>query len=226
MKEYLQSIGLKDEEVERAVKKFDKYREMLVEWNNKFNLTSITDKAEVELKHFIDSLAGLSFINGSVLDVGSGAGFPSLPLAIIRQDCKFTLADATGKKITFLNEVIQELELTNARTIHIRAEDLPKDEYYDCVVARAVAPLNVLAEYCIPFLKIGGEFIAYKAYDIDEELNASKTAIHILGAKTDKVVEVPLFESEIIRKLVIIKKISKTKPIYPRSGNKPKLAPL
>ncbi|MDE5618442.1 MAG: 16S rRNA (guanine(527)-N(7))-methyltransferase RsmG, partial [Clostridia bacterium] len=177
---YLQSIGAPD-----LKKKFSAYYDMLIEWNNKFNLTAITDKDEVYEKHFIDSMLGAEFIPkcANVCDIGSGAGFPAIPLAMLKSGAKFTAVDSLNKRIAFLKEVIAALDIDNCCACHSRAEDWARmhRESYDVCVARAVAPLNILAEYCLPLVKTGGIMLAYKGGDSDEEVNAARNAVDILG---------------------------------------------
>lgn len=210
--------------------KFYNYYLLLVEWNQKFNLTAITEMEDVIVKHFLDSAIGYNLFNenSKIVDIGAGAGFPSIPLKIMRPDLEFLLVDSVNKKLIFLDEVIKNLSLTKIATIHSRAEDLAnkidKRESYNYCVARAVAQLNTLAEYCLPFVKIGGSMVAYKSNEIEEELNQSKKAIEILGGK---IVEVKTFAvADYERKIVEIKKINSTPKKYPRGGNKPRLMPL
>ena len=206
---------------------FEKYKNLLKEWNEKINLTAITDDKEIYEKHFKDSLLGEKFISegASVLDIGTGAGFPSLPIKIVREDITLTLNDSLNKRLIFLNEVIKELKLTKVRTIHSRAEDLDKKEKYDYVLSRAVAKLNTLAEYCLPFVKEGGYFIAYKSKDTDEEIKEAEKAIKILGGKIEKTEEIPL-NNETVRRLIFIKKIKECEKKYPRGKNLPKTKPI
>lgn len=213
--------------IEKNLSDFDKYFTLLVEWNEKFNLTAITEREEVFVKHFADSVLGAEFIpqGASVLDVGAGAGFPSLPIKITRDDIDLTMNDSLQKRVGFLNEVIAALSLQKARTVHSRAEDLPMREAFDCVVARAVAPLNVLCEYCLPFVKQGGRFIAFKASDCEEEVAAASSAIRILGGKEPKIIRKELTQ-EITRAFVIIEKITPTPKKYPRGKNLPRKSPL
>ena len=207
---------------------FEKYCSLLVEWNEKINLTAITEKEEVFTKHFVDSLIGEEFIkkNATVIDIGTGAGFPSLPIKIVREDINLTLNDCLNKRLIFLNEVINKLGLKNVSTLHSRAEDLNKNVKYDYALSRAVASLNTLSEYCLPFVKEGGYFIAYKSKDIDEELKNSEKAIEILGGKIEEVKEIEIPNTDIVRKLVFIKKIKQTPNKYPRGKNLPKTKPL
>lgn len=209
---------------------FCRYLDLLFEWNGRFNLTAITDRAEAEVKHIVDSLLGAEFLHGdTVLDVGAGAGFPSLPLAVARPNIRFTLVDSLGKRVRFLETVIAELGLSNATAVHARAEDLPKGTRYGTVTARAVAPLNVLAEYCLPFVETGGIMLAYKGPSAKEEVDAAKNAVRILGGDTPEIFTKTLCATgrePIGRTFVVIKKTRPTPAAYPRGGNKPRLKPL
>lgn len=222
--EYLNSLSIAN--AADAESKFLIYRDFLSEKNKYLNLTAITDENEILTKHFIDSLAALPYIKGSVADIGTGAGFPGIPLKIILKDNDFTLIDSLNKRINFLNELIEKLSLTKIKTIHSRAEDLDKNVKYDTIVSRAVSRLNTLSEYCIPFLKTGGTFIAYKADDCEEEINEAKKAIKILGGEITDIKRVSIYNSDIVRKLILIKKIKDSPLIYPRGQNKPKKQPL
>lgn len=208
---------------------FEQYLDMLVEWNNKFNLTAITEVEEVEQKHFVDSLLGSDLIpDGSqICDVGSGAGFPSIPLAIIRPDCEFTLLDSLNKRITFLNAVKDALNLTNYTCIHTRAEDYAYNnrEVFDVCVARAVAPLPTLLEYCIPLLKVGGKLIAYKGSNADEEISLASRAMQTFNCKISQKVDTCLPNGD-KRILVEIIKTQPTSKTYPRGKNKPRTNPI
>ena len=209
---------------------FKKYYDLLIEWNEKFNLTTITSQKDVIVKHFLDSVTALSFIpqGSSVLDLGCGAGFPGIPLKIMRPDIKLTLVDSVNKKIMFLDEVITSLSLKDVVAIHVRAEDLAiKDafrEKYDVVLSRAVANMSTLSEYCIPFVQIDGVFIAYKSKDWQLELEQSQNAIKLLGGKVCKKIEFDIENNQ--RCLIIVEKKSKTPQNYPRSKNKPRISPL
>lgn len=210
------------------------YYEMLVEKNKVMNLTAITEFNDVLEKHFLDSIAVGQFIdldgNFSMIDLGTGAGFPGLPLKIIFPKLQVTLADSLNKRILFLNEVIEALGLEEVTTVHGRAEDLAiKPEYreqYDYCVSRAVANLSSLSEYCIPFVKPGGTFISYKSGEIEEELAAAKKAIFLLGGQVKAVIPFQLADTELSRSFVMIGKEKKTPKLYPRKSGTPTKKPL
>ena len=206
---------------------FEKYYRLLAEWNQKFNLTAITERDEVFVKHFADSLLGEEFVgeNASVLDVGTGAGFPSLPIKIVRDDISLTLVDSLQKRINFLNCVLSELGIKKAEALHARAEDLSCRETFDCAVSRAVAPLSTLCEYCLPFVKTGGAFIAYKAENCEEEVASSLKAAEILGGGRAEIFKRRLDENT-ERSFVIIRKVRPTPAAYPRGKNLPRKSPL
>lgn len=212
---------------------FDKYNELLIDWNNKMNLTALTEPHDVALKHFCDSLLLLKYAdipqNSKIIDVGTGAGFPSVPLKIVRPDIKLCLLDSLNKRLLFLQEVISKLELHNVETVHLRAEDGAKTEMYrekfDFAVSRAVASLNVLSEYCLPYVKAGGAFISMKGKNIEDELSFSKSAIKTLGGKTVKVSEYKLIDGS-ERAIIKISKIAPTPQKYPRQSAKIKSKPL
>lgn len=223
-------VNLTDKQIEQFVM----YYEMLVEWNEMMNLTAITEYDEVMKKHFIDSLSLIKTYDTSkevsVIDVGTGAGFPGLALKIAYPNMKVTLLDSLNKRINFLNEVIAMLGLTNVTTIHGRAEDFAKPakerEKYDLCVSRAVANLTTLSEYCLPFVKVGGCFISYKSEKITEEMEAAKNAIALLGGEYEKSEEFYLPDSDIYRNLVTIKKVKPTPKKYPRKAGLPSKEPL
>lgn len=206
---------------------YDTYLSYLLEVNSHTNLTTITDPKEVEIKHFKDSLTILDYINENdkVLDIGSGAGFPGIPLRI-EKNFDLTLVDSVNKKVVFMNEVIEKLSLENTRAIHTRAEDYAKDnrESFDIVVSRAVANMATLSELCLPFVKVGGIFIAMKGPKVDEELKEAENAIEILGGQVINIDRFILEDNE--RANVIVKKIHPTKKKFPRGKNLPKKNPL
>ena len=209
------------------------YFEMLVEWNEKINLTAITDTEGVAIKHFADSLAMFNFVdvpqNASVIDVGTGAGFPGVVLKIARPDIKLTLLDSLNKRLVFLQEVLNATNL-DAELVHSRAEDGGNDEdlreQFDFSVSRAVARLNVLSEYCLPYVKVGGSFVALKGPDAEEEINEAKNAIYLLGGKINKVSEYSLPMDGGERTIAVIKKKNETAKKYPRNSGKIKAKPL
>lgn len=211
--------------------KLDKYYELLIEWNNKINLTRVTQKEEVYLKHFYDSLTLIKAYDLnkkiSVCDIGTGAGFPGIVLKIIFENLNITLVDALNKRIIFLNDVIEKLELKNIQAIHSRAEDFSKNnrESFDLVVSRAVSRLNILDELCIPLVKINGYFIPMKA-NIEGELEEAIKGIVKLGAEKEEVISFYLPKEESIRNLIKIKKYKKTDTKYPRDFDKIKKNPL
>ncbi len=226
----LKAIGiqLSDEQLEQ----FLTYYEMLIEKNKVMNLTAITDFDEVLEKHFEDSLSLIQAVDleksQAVIDLGTGAGFPGIPLKIAFPNLQITLADSLNKRILFLNDVIRELGLAGIDTVHGRAEDLAKNsdyrEKFDLCVSRAVANLSTLSEYCLPFVKIGGKFISYKAGECDEEVAASKSSVFLLGGKISDIKKFELGESG--RAFVIIDKVSGTPKKYPRKAGTPSKDPL
>lgn len=212
---------------------FVRYYELLVEWNAKFNLTAITDEAGVLARHFADSLSVLPALPPSaktLLDVGTGAGFPGIPIKIMRPELDVTLMDSTQKKLGFCDVVTRELGLAGIRTAHARAEEAAHDpahrERYDAVVARAVAAMPTLAEYILPFVKVGGVCVAMKGSDAREEAAQAGAAITLLGGKLARVDEVTLANLPDKRALVVIAKLSPSPAIYPRQGGKPRSQPL
>lgn len=211
--------------------KFEIYYNRLIEVNSYMNLTAITEREEVYIKHFLDSLFITKAIDTtkpfSLCDVGSGAGFPSIPLAIVTNNAKVTIIDALNKRINFINDLAQKLNLDNVNAIHARAEDYAKEkrEDFDYVTARAVARLNVLVELCLPLVKVGGLFIAMKTQD-EVELNEAKNAISILGGKIENIISFNLPNDYGKRSIIIIKKIKNTPSKYPRGFSKIKERPL
>lgn len=210
---------------------FEIYFKELVEYNEKVNLTAITEKEEVFIKHFYDSCLAKDIIpqNAKVVDIGTGAGFPGVPLKIVRKDIDLHLVDSLNKRIIFLNQLKDKLGIDYS-TYHSRAEDfcsnLKYRETFDICVSRAVARLNTLAEYCLPLIKVGGSFVAYKAGDIDEEIEESKKAIRILGGEIKEIKTFNLPNNLGNRNLIIINKINNTNKKYPRNKNLPKLKPI
>lgn len=206
---------------------FEKYYEILSSYNEKFNLTAITEKNEVYLKHFVDSLTGAKFINGDFLDVGAGGGFPSVPIKILKPELKATLLEATGKKCEFLRELVKELGLKDVQIICGRAEELAHDKFYrekfEFCTARAVAALPILSEYCLPFVKLNGKFIAYKG-DAEQEISDAEKAVKILGGRIENVEKIDL--SGNLRTIIVINKESKTPEEYPRANAKIRKKPL
>lgn len=228
------ALELKIELTDDQIQQFIQYYELLIEWNSFMNLTAITDYQEVLMKHFIDSITILQYFHEKkdfkLIDIGTGAGFPGIPIKIMCPDAKITLLDSLDKRIKFLNEVISKLGLKKIEAIHGRAEDIARKDIYrekfDYAVSRAVANLASLSEYSLPFVKMNGQFISYKSEDIDEEVMSAKKAIYLLGGKLEEIVSFTLPESNIIRKFCIIEKIQKTNERYPRKAGLPTKEPL
>ena len=227
---YLKDLNIKlDEE---QIKKFYIYMNLLIDWNEKINLTSIIKPEEMILKHFIDCLTIAKYIeeNSELIDMGTGAGFPGIPLKIYRNDLKIVLADSLNKRLNFLNEVIDTLKLDSIETIHTRAEELGKNkkyrEQFDIATSRAVANLATLSEYLLPFVKVGGKCICMKGPDIDEEINIAEKAITILGGKIVKKDVFNLPQSDLGRSIVIIKKVKDTPGKFPRKPGTPAKEPI
>ena len=224
-------VSLTDVQLEQ----FYRYFVMLVETNKVMNLTAITEMEDVVAKHFLDSLALIKVGENlnreiSLIDVGTGAGFPGIPLKIAFPDLQVTLLDSLNKRVKFLNEVIEKLDLKNIQAVHGRAEEFNKidenRENYDIIVSRAVAKLNVLLEYMLPFVKLNGKCICMKSADIDEELKEAKNAIKILGGEIEKIDEIILKNTDIKRKIIVIKKVNKTPSKYPRKAGTPAKEPI
>ena len=212
---------------ERVRAAFDRYAEMLTERNEKVNLTAITDPDEIRVKHFTDSLAAIDLIKtgATVLDIGSGAGFPGIPLKIARDDISVTLLDSVNKKVAFMNDVIADLGLKNIEAVHARIEDFPHKGEFDVAVSRAVAELMTLAEYALPFVKVGGTFVAYKSEKAEAEAATAGNAVALLGGRLREIREVNVAPG-LTRKLIVIDKIDPTPLKYPRGKNLPRLKPL
>lgn len=225
---------LEIELTEKQKNQFYRYYEMLVEWNKVMNLTGITEYDEVNEKHFVDSLSVTKAIDvekiNSLIDIGTGAGFPGIPLKIAYPHLHVVLLDSLQKRIKFLDAVIEELGLEDVETLHGRAEDYAKKpeyrEQFDICVSRAVANLSTLSEYCVPYIKIGGMFISYKSGDVDEEARESEKAIKLLGGKLKNIIKFQLPGTEIGRSFVQIEKLEKTKKRYPRKAGLPAKEPL
>lgn len=217
---------------EDNLNKFFRYRDLLLEWNQKINLTSIIDDEGIAIKHFIDSLIPASNFkdNSTIIDVGSGAGFPSVPLSIVNSTLKITALDSLNKRLLFLQKVKDEIDLHSMNFIHGRAEDYGKDkshrEKYDYATARAVASLNVLSELCLPFVRIGGIFIAYKGNKWRQEVEEGKASIKKLGGEVVDVQEYTLPHINDCRSVILIKKIADTPAAYPRKSGTPNKKPL
>ena len=235
MKKYLEenakklSINLTKEQLD----KFEIFYHLLIETNKSMNLTAITEMHEVVLKHFIDSIAVINFINFSgkkVIDVGTGAGFPGIPLAIILSNTEFVLMDSLQKRLNFIERVIKESGISNVVTVHGRAEDIGRDiqyrEQFDYCVSRAVASLPVLLELCTPFVKVGGNFISYKSELLEDELERSKHALSVLHCKIQEQYKYSIPDSDFYRVLAIFSKDDKLGSKYPRQAGKPKKNPL
>lgn len=219
---------------EKQLSQFQTYYEMLIETNKVMNLTAITEYDEVIDKHFVDSLSLIQAVelNQSlrVIDVGTGAGFPGIPLKIAFPELKIVLLDSLNKRINFLNRVIEALGLTDIETIHGRAEDFGRNpkyrEQFNLCVSRAVANLSTLSEYCVPFVQIGGHFIPYKSGKVQEELEASQRAVTLLGGSIVDCLSYNLADTDMERSLIIIEKVKPTKKAYPRKAGKPSKEPL
>ena len=228
----LSELGITLNEVQK--RQFLQFYELLVEWNKVMNLTGITEYEEVNEKHFVDSLSIVKAIDmdsvETVIDIGTGAGFPGIPLKIAFPNLKVVLLDSLNKRILFLNTVIDTLQLTDIQTIHGRAEDFAKQQAYrerfDLCVSRAVANLATLSEYCLPYVRVDGMFIPYKSGEITEELQQSQNAIHVLGGKVTDVVKFRLPGTEIGRSFVKIKKVQNTAKKYPRKAGLPSKEPI
>lgn len=225
-----ENIELSSEQIDL----FEKYRDLILEWNERIDITAITEDKEIDEKHFIDSLSVFRHIeipsHAKLVDIGTGGGFPGVPMKIFDPSVDLTLVDSLNKRIVFLEEVIDKLSLTSAQAIHARAEEIfRKEEYrekFDIAVSRAVAPLPTLLEYCLPAVKVGGIFLAMKGPSVDEEIRISQPALDALGGKIVEVDEFELTESKYQRSIILVKKVKASPKKYPRGQGKPKKKPL
>lgn len=231
--EFLSKVKeLKIDISEKEVNLFYEYMNLLIEWNKKINLTAITDEKDIILKHFIDSLTINEYIYNkeNILDIGTGAGFPGIPLKIVNPESNFILVDSLNKRINFLEEVKNKLQLEKLDLIHSRAEDLAKDINYremaDIVVSRAVSNMRVLVEYMLPFVKVNGVCICMKGPNVKEELDEANKAIELLGGKIEKIENINLANNELERNIILIRKVKNTPSKYPRKAGIPVKQPL
>lgn len=229
LEEKAKQIGIELEE--KQIQKFYQYMNLLLEWNEKINLTAITEPKEIILKHFVDSLTIAKQMEQGkkLIDVGTGAGFPGIPLSIINSEVEITLLDSLNKRIIFLEEVIHTLELKNIRAVHARVEEFAKNKkeraQYDMATSRAVAPLNVLLEYLLPLVKVDGKCICMKGSNI-EEVKESKKALTVLGGEIEEIQKITLPESDMNRHIIIVKKTKETPSKYPRKPGTPTKEPI
>ena len=228
--EYSNEIGVSLNE--KQMNQFYNYMTLLLEWNEKMNLTAITKPEAIILKHFVDSMTIAKYIEDGarLIDVGTGAGFPGIPLKIIREDIEVTLLDSLNKRINFLKEVIQQLVLTKIEVVHSRVEEFGKNkdnrEKFDCATSRAVANMSTLAEYLVPLVKLNGSCISMKGSNIEEEIQQSKNAILLLGGKIEKIERFQLPRSDMDRNVVVIRKIKHTPAKFPRKPGMPAKEPI
>jgi len=219
---------------DEGLNNFIKYMELLIDWNKKINLTAITDPEEIITKHFLDSItpvsAGLIEKNASVIDVGCGAGFPGLPIKLVRNDIKLTLLDSLAKRLNFINSVLKDTNTEDVTLVHSRAEDGGQNpgyrEKFDVALSRAVANMSVLIEYCLPYVKVGGIFIALKGPSVGDELEESGNALSKLGGEIKEVIKVCVPFTNLSHNIVVIKKVKPCPKIYPRKAGTPSKKPL
>lgn len=227
-----EELGIKLTDKKKS--QFSLFKTLIQEWNEKINLTAITEDKEMDIKHFLDSASvfktGKIIPGKTIIDIGTGGGFPGIPIKILEPRCDVTLFDSLKKRLNVLDDIIEQLELDDIRTIHGRAEEFGRQklyrEQYDIATSRAVASLDTLCEYVLPFVKVGGYFIAMKGPDIEEELKKSENAIKLLGGEVEDIIEVNLPSSDIVHSLLVIRKRGTTAAKYPRGGGKPKKQPL
>lgn len=227
-------LQLKLDTTPEILDKFEQLKGLLIDWNEKINLTTIIEPDEVDIKHFVDSATCIAtgyIKNGcEVIDVGTGAGFPGVPVKILNDSLKVTLLDSLNKRIKYLEDVVDKLELKGIKLVHSRAEDGGINklyrEKYDIALSRAVATMNVLCEYCLPFVKVGGYFICQKGPSYKEELDNAAKAIEVLGGKVKEVKNYRLADSDITHYVIIIEKVRQTPPKYPRKAGKPAAEPI
>ena len=225
-------LDLNIELSEDKIEKFYKYMNLLIEWNEKINLTAIVEPNEIIVKHFVDSLTIEKYLQKgqSVIDVGTGAGFPGIPVSIVRDDCNVTLMDSLNKRINFLKEIEKECNISNVECIHSRAEELSQNkqfrEKYDIVTSRAVASLNVLLEYLLPFVKVGGYAICMKGSNIEDEVSKSSKALEVLGGEIVEINTFNLADTDNGRNIIVVKKIKNTPAKYPRKAGTPAKEPI
>ena len=232
LKNGINQIGMQISD--EKINKFVKYKDLILEWNQKINLTAIEDEKEIYIKHFIDSVSSITkgYIKDeiSIIDVGTGAGFPGIPLRICFENINLTLLDSLNKRINFLEEVCSQNNLTNVKFIHGRAEDFGQDpdfrEKYDVATARAVAGLPVLLEYCTPFIKVGGYFVFLKGPNANAELEESKNAMDVLGVEFIEKIDINLPYTELKHNILVLQKVKKTPEKYPRKAGKPSKSPI
>lgn len=230
IKEYMNKINI--EISDKQIEKFFDYMNLLLEWNEKINLTAITEPEDIILKHFVDCATILKYIKDEdkIIDIGTGAGFPGIPLKILNEKLDITLMDSLNKRINFLNEVINKLDLKNIVAIHARAEELARNkgyrEKFDIATSRAVANLSTLSEYMLPFVKKNGMVISMKGSNIEEEVKNAKKAIKILGGEIEKIDNFNLANTNNIRNIITIKKVVKTPKEFPRKAGKPSKEPI
>lgn len=230
MKTNMEKINI--ELTDLQVEQFFTYMNLLIEWNKKINLTSIIEPKDIIIKHFVDCGTILKYLkkDETIIDIGTGAGFPGIPLKILNETLKVTLVDSLNKRINFLNEVCEQLKLENVKLIHARAEDLARNgeyrEKFDKSVSRAVANLSTLSEYDLPFVKKSGQMIAMKGFDIEEEVQNSKKAINILGGKITEINKFSLIDTDNKRSVVVIDKVKPTPKQFPRKAGKPLKEPI